>query len=79
MSQSHTRNSSPKERLVVGGSIYGEDTLELSRHSDGEFVLLMCKGLSVLAVSLTKKQLRELAAICRRAAAHKSDDEVTKP
>jgi hypothetical protein len=63
------------QRVVVGNSVFGDDYLDLSKHLDGEFVLLMCKGLSVLAVSLTKKQLRELAAACRRMAAHKSDEE----
>lgn len=72
---SHTRSTS--QRVVVGDSIFGEDYLELSRHSDGEFVLLTCKGLSVLAVSLNKKQLRELSAVCRRMAAFKSDEEVS--
>jgi hypothetical protein len=67
-------------RVVVGGSVFGEDYIDLSRHLDGEFVLLTCKGLSVLAVSLNKKQLRELATICRRMAAYKSDEPVsTKP
>jgi hypothetical protein len=66
------------QRVVVGGSIFGDDYLDLSKHADGEFVLLMCKGLSVLAVSLNKKQLRELSVACRRMAAHKSDEEVSR-
>jgi hypothetical protein len=69
----HTESASREEKIVVGGSIIGEDFLKLLAYPNG-FGLLMCKGLSVNSVTLTKKQLLDLAKRMRRFA-HQSDEE----
>jgi hypothetical protein len=61
------KTESRKERFATGdGGIFGEDYLELSSYPNDEYVLLMCCGLEIHAVSLKKKRLLELAKMIRR-------------
>jgi hypothetical protein len=75
--RSHTKSDAHEERLVVGSGIFGEDYVKLSKWPDGEFTLLLCKGLEVHSVALTKKQVIALAKMLRKGAAHKSDEQNT--
>ena len=78
MNSSHTgsrSNAVAVEQINLGQSIFGEDFLKVSIYPDGEFVLTMCKGLQVQSLTVTKKQLLDIAKRFRKFAHHLTDEQ----